>query len=186
MNKPTNIEAHLPLLEILEDRFHKNMNRHPNQTWSDIETVLSANLAKLKSLQAMENSGGEPDLLCMPGDDRRLFIDCSPETPEGRRSLCYDEPALEARKKNKPVGSAIGLADEMGITLLDEKTYYLLQGIGEFDRKTSSWILTEASVRVLGGALFCDKRFDRVFTYHNGADSYYSSRGFRGALNLDD
>lgn len=173
------------LLEILKARFAKNMNRHKTLQWSDIQAKLEAQPAKLWSLSEMERTGGEPDVM---GVDKSsgaiMFVDCAPESPKGRRSICYDHEALEARKENKPEDSAINMAMEMGIELLTEDQYRSLQQLGAFDLKTSSWIKTPAPIRQLGGALFCDRRFDHVFTYHNGAESYYAARGFRGLLNV--
>ena len=173
------------LLGLLQARFEKNMKRHPDLEWAKIQTRLEANPEKLRSLYAMERSGGEPDVVGYDQKaDRYLFYDCSAESPGGRRSLCYDRAALEARKKNKPENSAQDLADAMGIDLLTEEEYRQLQTLGEFDTKTSSWVQTPAEMRGLGGALFCDRRFNRVFAYHNGADSYYAARGFRGSLRV--
>jgi hypothetical protein len=169
------------LLHTLKSRFDKHMQRHQGLGWTEVEARLVANPAALRSLAAMEETGGEPDVV--KRDDatgRFVFCDCSPETPSGRRSLCFDRAALEARKEHKPRTSAIEMAAEMGIEILDEAQYRALQELGEFDRKTSSWIATPPEVRKLGGALFCDRRYGRVFTYHNGAESYYAVRGFRG------
>lgn len=168
------------LITALEDRFIKNKNRHEQLTWQEIKEKLIAQPDKIDILSKMEASGGEPDIL---GNDF-IFVDCSPETPIGRRSICYDRLALETRKKNKPANDAITMAADMGIELLTETEYATLQSYGEFDTKTSSWIKTPDDIRNLGGALFCDCRYGRVFTYHNGADSYYSARGFRGKLKL--
>ncbi len=173
------------LLSTLKARFEKNMSRHKGLAWAQIEAKLAASPQKLQSLGAMENTGGEPDVV---GQDKAtgefLFYDCSAESPAGRRSLCYDREALQSRKEFKPKNSAMDLAASMGVEILTEDQYRELQRFGEFDTKTSSWILTPAKVRNLGGALFCDRRFDTVFTYHNGAESYYAARGFRGCLRV--
>lgn len=171
------------LLHTLKSRFDKHMQRHQGLGWTEVEARLAENPAALRSLAAMEETGGEPDVIGR--DDatgRFVFCDCAPETPSGRRSLCFDRAALEARKEHKPRTSATEMAAEMGIELLDEAQYRALQELGEFDHKTSSWIATPPDVRKLGGALFCDRRYGRVFTYHNGAESYYAVRGFRGWL----
>lgn len=171
------------LLALLEKRFTENMHRHPEVKWEKVQSKLVAQPEKLKSLEAMENSGGEPDVIEGIGDEGMLtFIDCAPESPKERRSLCYDREALESRKKFKPKNSAMDLATEMGIELLTEDEYLMLQQIQPVDTKTSSWIKTPDEVRALGGALFGDYRFGRVFFYHNGAESYYASRGFRGKM----
>jgi hypothetical protein len=171
------------LLRTLKARFEKNVQRHRGISWAAVEARLSGNAAALRSLHAMEASGGEPDVI--GADDSGVtFCDCSPESPAGRRSLCYDRAALDARKEAKPGGSAEELAAELGIELLTEEEYRQLQQLGEFDLKTSSWIRTPADVRSLGGALFCDRRYGKVFTYHNGAQSYYAARGFRGRLRV--
>lgn len=171
------------LLSILQTRFEKNMQRHKGVQWPDVQARLEASPAALKSLQDMEDTGGEPDVI---GHDaatgRYAFCDCSAESPSGRRSLCYDREALGSRKENRPEGSAVEMAAAMGIDLLTEEQYRELQKLGEFDLKTSSWISTPDDVRSLGGALFCDRRYGRVFVYHNGAQSYYAARGLRGAL----
>lgn len=171
------------LLVTLKTRFEKFPNRHEGINWSDVEAKLQENPDKLWSLNEMENTGGEPDVV---GYDKAkkafVFFDCSPETPSGRRSLCYDREALDARKKFKPEDSVIDLATNMGIELLDETQYRYLQSVGKFDTKTSSWIKTPANIRSLGGAIFGDFRYGQVFIYHNGADSYYGSRAFRGVL----
>lgn len=173
---------HADLLQLLSARFEQHPERHPELAWSRVQERLLANPEKLHSLSLMEESGGEPDLLCI--EDRWLYFDCSPESPAGRRSLCYDARALNERKENKPVHSAVARAAEMGIELLDETHYRHLQTLGNFDCKTSSWICTPASIRQLGGALFGDRRYGAVFIYHNGAQSYYASRGFRGCLTV--
>lgn len=171
------------LLSLLKTRFEKNMNRHKNLEWSQIQAKLEANAAKLWSLNEMETTGGEPDVIGRDAKtDEYLFCDCSAESPKGRRSICYDREALNARKEHKPANSAMDMASAMGIGLLSEEQYRGLQQFGNFDLKTSSWVQTPASIRKLGGALFCDRRYDQVFLYHNGADSYYAARGFRGML----
>lgn len=173
------------LLEKLEERFNKNPGRHAGLTWEFVLKKIETKSSVLESLYEMEETGGEPDLLVFKSSpEEYFFVDCSKESPSGRRSLCYDHKALEARKKFKPENSAIALAQEMGVTLLNEQQYRDLQALGEFDLKTSSWIITPPAIRKLGGALFCDRRYDQVFTYHNGADSYYAARGFRASLKL--
>ena len=173
------------LLKILKSRFEKNMNRHEGLDWDKVQAKLEANPAKLWSLEEMEMTGGEPDVV---GQDKKsgeyIFYDCSPESPKGRRSICYDNEALEARKEHKPKNSAVGMATEMGIDLLTEDEYRALQELGNFDTKTSSWVKTPAEIRKLGGAVFCDRRFNHVFLYHNGAESYYGGRAFRGSLKV--
>lgn len=176
---------HDPLMQILKDRFDNNMHRHKGLSWSDVMARLEDNPAALKTLQAMEESGGEPDVI---GKDKKsgqiTFCDCAMESPAGRRSLCYDHQALDTRKENKPTGNAIDTAAAMGIDLLTEEQYRNLQKLEDFDTKTSSWIQTPPDVRKLGGALFCDRRYGKVFVYHNGAQSYYAARGFRGLLHV--
>jgi hypothetical protein len=173
------------LLLALMDRFEKHMHRHKTVAWADVQARLEASSAALNSLGEMERTGGEPDVI---GHHRKTgqitFCDCSAESPKGRRSLCYDRRALDARKENKPKGSAVELAAAMGIELLTEQEYRQLQTLGEFDLKTSSWVKTPDEIRSLGGAIFCDRRYDTVFTYHNGAESYYAARGFRGSLRV--
>lgn len=173
------------LLRTLEARFAKNMQRHEGIAWSAVQAKLEGSLAALRSLREMDSTGGEPDVI---GHDKEsgmfTFFDCSPESPAGRRSVCYDREALESRKENKPENSAVEMAVEMGIELLTEEQYRELQKLGDFDMKTSSWVSTPPDVRKLGGALFCDRRYGRVFVYHNGAQSYYAARGFRGALRV--
>jgi len=173
------------LLRALKARFEKNMNRHKGLDWAKVQGRLEANPEKLWSLHEMERTGGEPDVV---GQDKKtgeyIFYDCSEESPKGRRSFCYDREALEKRKEHKPKDSAIDVADAMGIELLTEEEYRGLQKLGEFDTKTSSWVKTPAAIRKLGGALFCDRRYDTVFVYHNGADSYYGARAFRGSLRV--
>ena len=173
------------LIRALKARFEKNMNRHKGLEWSKIQTRLESKTEKLWSLNEMERTGGEPDVV---GYDNKkgeyIFYDCSAESPNGRRSLCYDREALEARKENKPKDSAVNMATAMGVELLTEEQYRELQKLGNFDLKTSSWVQTPADIRKLGGAIFCDCRYDKVFTYHNGAESYYAARGFRGVLKV--
>src|SRR5688572_8913990 len=173
------------LLGILKARFEKNMSRHKGLVWAKVQAKLEANPEKLWSLSEMERTGGEPDVV---GHDKKkgeyIFYDCSAESPKGRRSVCYDREALEARKEHKPKGNAIDMAAAMGIELLTEEEYRALQQLGEFDLKTSSWIQTPAHIRKLGGALFCDRRYNTVFLYHNGAESYYGARAFRGSLRV--
>jgi len=173
------------LVKTLKARFEKNMNRHKRLEWVKVEARLETGPQKLWSLNAMEETGGEPDVV---GHDKKtdeyIFYDCSPESPKGRRSICYDHDALEARKEHKPEDSAINLAMEMGIEILSEEQYRELQQLGHFDLRTSSWVKTPSSIRKLGGAVFCDRRYDTVFLYHNGADSYYAARGFRGSLRV--
>jgi hypothetical protein len=173
------------LLEILKTRFEKNMKRHKGLDWEKIQEKLEANPEKLRSLDEMETTGGEPDVVAYDKKNGEfVFYDCSEESPKGRRSLCYDGEALASRKENKPKDSAVEMAAAMGIKVLTEEQYRELQKLGEFDMKTSSWIQTPAEIRELGGALFCDRRYDHVFTYHNGAESYYAARGFRGELRV--
>jgi len=177
------------LLKVLKTRFEKNMGRHKGLEWKGVQERLQAcrnsDIEKLWSLDEMESTGGEPDVV---GQDKKtgeyIFYDCSAESPKGRRSICYDHEALEKRKENKPENSAIQMAAEMGIELLTEEQYRELQELGNFDTKTSSWVKTPADIRKLGGALFCDRRYDTVFLYHNGADSYYAARGFRGSVKI--
>ena len=173
------------LLGILQKRFEQNMQRHKGMSWANVHQKLEASPGKLWSLNEMEMTGGEPDVI---GTDKAsgalMYMDCAAESPTGRRSLCYDRAALDARKANKPAGSAIDLAMDMGVAILDEAQYRYLQTLGQFDAKTSSWIATPPDVRQLGGALFCDYRFGQVFTYHNGAESYYAARGFRCLLTV--
>lgn len=185
MERKLSSDAGQALLQILQTRFEKNMNRHKGLNWADIQAKLDANPEKLWSLDAMEESGGEPDVV---GFDQKtgecIFFDCAAESPKGRRSLCYDDEAWESRKENKPKGSATAMATEMGIQILTEAQYFDLQQFGKFDTKTSSWVETPADVRMLGGAIFGDWRYGRVFIYHNGAESYYAARGFRGVLKI--
>ncbi len=173
------------MLKALKLRFEKNMNRHKDLAWEKIQEKLLANPEKLWSLSEMERTGGEPDVVA---HDKKtgeyIFYDCSADTPKGRRSICYDREALDSRKEHKPKNNAVDMASAMGIELLTEEQYRELQQLGEFDPKTSSWVKTPSAIRKLGGALFCDRRFDTVFTYHNGAESYYAGRGFRGWLKV--
>ncbi len=173
------------LLTLLKNRFEDNMARHPDLDWLPVRERLEQMPDKLWSLDQMEQTGGEPDVICRDNETGEyIFHDCSSESPAGRRSLCYDPDALASRKDNKPRASAIGLASEMGVELLTEDVYRAQQSLGVFDTKTSSWVKTPDSIRKLGGALFCDRRYDTVFTYHNGAESYYASRGFRSSLRV--
>jgi hypothetical protein len=169
----------------LKARFEKNMNRHKGLKWAEVQAKLEANAEKLSSVHDMELTGGEPDVV---GYDKKtneyIFFDCSAESPKERRSLCYDPEALESRKEHKPEDSALGMAAGMGIEMLTEDEYHYLQTLGNFDTKTSSWVLTPEPIRKLGGAIFCDRRYNHVFTYHNGAESYYAARGFRGSLRV--
>ncbi len=178
-------EQRKELLRTLKARFEKNMNRHKGLEWTKVQAKLEANAEKLWSLNEMENTGGEPDVV---GHDKKtgefIFCDCSAESPKSRRSLCYDRKALESRKEFKPKDTAIDMAASMGIEILTEEQYRKLQKLGNFDLKTSSWVKTPADIRKLGGAIFCDRRYDTVFVYHNGAESYYAARGFRGSLKV--
>ena len=173
------------LLKALRARFEKNMQRHKGIEWEQVQARLEAHADKLRSLQEMERTGGEPDVI---GQDKKtgeyIFCDCSAESPNGRRSLCYDREALDSRKENKPQNSAMDLAAAMGVEILTEEQYRELQTLGKFDTKTSSWVKTPPAIRKLGGALFCDRRYDTVFLYHNGAESYYAARGFRALLRI--
>lgn len=183
--KELSIEQVEELLNTLQERFEKNMNRHSDLEWAKVQAKLEANPSKLWSLHQMEVTDGEPDVVGYDKEkDEYIFFDCSAESPKGRRSVCYDREALEARKKHKPENSAMDMATEMGIELLTEEQYRALQEHGNFDLKTSSWVRTPAAIRKLGGAIFCDRRYDTVFMYHNGADSYYGARGFRGSLRV--
>jgi hypothetical protein len=175
----------IELFDLLKARFVKNKQRHPSLQWPTVLQRLETNAEKLWSLWKMEDTGGEPDAIGQDSNTGEIiFCDCSAESPKGRRSLCYDHEALESRKEYKPADSAINLASYMGITMLDEFEYRELQKLGNFDAKTSSWIITPPEIRKLGGALFADFRFNHVFTYHNGAESYYAARGFRGLLKI--
>ena len=183
--KKLSSETRAELLGVLKARFEKNMHRHKGLEWSKVQEKLLAKDSKLWSLDEMESTGGEPDVV---GYDKKsgeyIFYDCSAETPKGRRSICYDRQALESRKEHKPENNAVDMATAMGIELLTESEYRELQKLGKFDTKTSSWVQTPAEIRKLGGALFCDRRYDHVFVYHNGAESYYAARGFRGSLRI--
>lgn len=183
--KELSFQQHAELLSSLQARFEQNMHRHEGLDWSDVQARLEAQPAKLWSLFEMARTGGEPDVV---GRDQAtgelIFYDCAEQSPAGRRSVCYDQAALEARKANKPADSVMNLAAAMGIDLLTEGEYRYLQELGEFDTKTSSWVITPPEIRALGGALFCDRRYGHVFVYHNGADSYYGARGFRGVLRV--
>lgn len=185
IQKALSTEEKDSLLKILKTRFEKNMGRHPGIKWEDVKVRLENNPEKLWSLDQMELTEGEPDVV---GFDEKsgeyIFYDCSPESPKGRRSLCYDRAALDARKEYKPANSIMDMAAEMGVEVLTEEQYHFLQSLGNFDLKTSSWIITPFEIRKRGGALFGDRRYDHVFTYHNGADSYYAARGFRGMLKV--
>jgi hypothetical protein len=173
------------LLTTLKARFEKNMSRHKGVEWAKVQATLEANSEKLWSLNEMEATGGEPDVVAFnKKTGEYVFYDCSAESPKGRRSLCYDREALNARKEHKPKDSAIDMATAIGIELLSEEQYRELQKLGEFDLKTSSWVQTPSDIRKLGGALFCDRRYNQVFLYHNGADSYYGARGFRASLKV--
>ncbi len=184
-NKELSAEQREEQLKILKDRFEKNMNRHQGIEWAKVQAKFEENTDKLWSLYQMEVTGGEPDVI--GHEDRSseyIFCDCSAESPKGRRSICYDREALESRKEHKPENSAIDMAAAMGIEILSEEQYRELQKLGNFDTKTSSWVKTPDNIRRLGGALFCDRRYDTVFVYHNGAESYYAARGFRGLLRV--
>ncbi|CAM3016817.1 DUF4256 domain-containing protein [Paenibacillus sediminis] len=185
MSMELSSEQREELLRTLKARFEKNLNRHKGLEWAELQARLEANTAKLWSLNEMERTGGEPDVV---GYDNKtgeyIFYDCSAESPKGRRSVCYDREALESRKEHKPDNNAMDMAADMGIELLTEEQYRELQQHGNFDMKTSSWVQTPARIRRLGGALFCDRRYDTVFVYHNGAESYYAARGFRGSLKV--
>lgn len=173
------------LLEILKTRFEKNKNRHEGIIWENVQAKLEANPKKMWSLNQMEQTGGEPDVVAFnENTNEYTFFDCSTETPKGRRSICYDQEALEKRKEHKPANSAMNMAKDMGVELLTEGQYRDLQKLGNFDMKTSSWVQTPPDIRKLGGATFCDFRYNSVFLYHNGADSYYAVRGFRGSLKV--
>ena len=185
MKKEFSTKHREELLNTLKARFEKNINRHKGLEWAKVQAKLEANTEKRWSLNEMERTGGEPDVV---GHDKKtgeyIFYDCSPESPKGRRSVCYDRVALESRKEHKPEDNAIDMAAAIGIELLTEEQYRELQKLGNFDSKTSSWVKTPADIRKLGGALFCDRRYNTVFVYHNGAESYYAARGFRGSLRV--
>jgi len=185
MKKKLSPEQQKELFKTLQTRFEKNMKRHKSIEWSKVQAKLEANPDKLWSLNVMEETGGEPDVVAYNNKTGEyIFYDCSAESPKDRRSLCYDHEALEKRKEHKPADSATNMAADMGIELLTEEQYQELQQLGEFDLKTSSWIITPADIRKLGGALFCDRRYNTVFVYHNGAESYYAARGFRASLRV--
>lgn len=185
MKKKLSSEQSKQLLQNLKTRFEKHKDRHKGLDWAKVQARLEASPEKMASLQEMENTGGEPDVIDYDKKtDEYLIVDCSAESPKGRRSLCFDRKALDARKENKPEGNALEMAATMGIEMLTEEQYRALQEHGPFDAKSSSWIQTPANIRKLGGALFCDRRYDTVFVYHNGADSYYAARGFRGLLRI--
>lgn len=185
MKKTLPAQQQKELLGILKPRFEKNTNRHKGIEWAAVEAKLKANAEKLWSLNEMEITGGEPDVVSFDKKSGEyIFYDCSPESPKDRRSICYDHEALEKRKEHKPANSAIEMAKDMGIEILTEEQYRQLQLLGNFDTKTSSWIKTPADIRKLNGALFCDRRYNTVFVYHNGAESYYAARGFRGSLKV--
>lgn len=185
MKNKLSIDQQEELLSVLEARFEKNMQRHNGIEWNKVVVKLKANPDKLWSLDEMERTEGEPDVIAYDENtDEYVFYDCSAESPKGRRSICYDHEALEKRKENKPKDSALNMAEEMGIKILNEEEYKELQKLGKFDTKTSSWIATPPDIRKLGGALFSDFRYNTVFVYHNGADSYYAARGFRGSLRV--
>lgn len=185
MKKEVSPEQRIKLLDELKERFEKNMARHKGLAWAKVRAKLEADPKALWSLYGMERTGGEPDVV---GFDKNtgeyIFYDCAAESPKERRSLCYDAAALESRKEHKPKDSAVNMAAKMGVELLTEEEYHELQKLGEFDLKTSSWVKTPAEIRKLGGAIFCDRRFGRIFTYHNGAESYYGARGFRCSLRV--
>lgn len=178
-------KQHEELLRVLKSRFEKNINRHKDLEWTKVQTKLEMNTNKVWSLNEMERTGGEPDVVGYDKNtDEYIFYDCSAESPKSRRSLCYDREALESRKEHKPENNVIDMAATMGIELLSEEEYRELQNLGSFDLKTSSWVKTPVQIRRLGGAIFCDRRYDTVFVYHNGAESYYAARGFRGSLKI--
>ena len=181
--EPLTVDQQEALLKTLKIRFDKHIKRHSGMEWESVAQRLAANPEKLRALHEMERTGGEPDVIGREGG-AFIFCDCAEESPKGRRSLCYDRAALESRKEFKPANTVVDLAADMGIELLDEEAYRALQRLEAFDLKTSSWIRTPPAIRALGGALFCDRRYDAVFTYHNGAESYYGSRGFRGMLRV--
>lgn len=184
MSKEITLKEKQELLKVLGSRFEKNMHRHEGMDWSKIQLRLEANPSKLWVLNEMERTGGEPDVIVGNEPDEYIFYDCSEESPKGRRSVCYDREGLESRKQHKPKDNAVDMAFAMGVELLTEEQYRHLQQFGKFDTKTSSWIDTPAAIRKLGGALFCDYRYGTVFVYHNGAQSYYAARGFRGLLRV--
>lgn len=183
--KKLSVTEQKELLNTLKTRFEENMPRHKGLKWDNVQAKLDKSPAKLWTLHQMESTGGEPDVVAFDTKSGEfVFYDCSPESPKERRSLCYDRAALDSRKQHKPKDSAMDMAKEMGVEMISEEEYRSLQETGEYDLKTSSWVLTPSEVRLLGGAIFCDRRFNRVFTYHNGAESYYGSRGFRGKVKV--
>jgi len=191
MNKParskktSSPKEHEELLKVLKARFERNTSRHQGLEWANVQAKLETSPDKLSSLHEMERTGGEPDVVGRDDETGEyLFYDCSAESPRGRRSVCYDREALEARKEHKPKTSAVEMATAMGIEILTEEQYRELQALGDFDTRTSSWVRTPPEIRTLGGAIFCDRRYNHVFVYHNGAESYYAARGFRGALKV--
>lgn len=185
MKKELSAKQQKEILDILKTRFEQNMHRHEGLDWTKVQSKLQSNAIKLWSIAEMENTGGEPDIVDFDKKTGVItFIDCCAESPKGRRSTCYDKEALDARKENKPKNSALNMASEMGVDILDEEQYRALQKLGKFDAKTSSWIKTPSNIRKLGGAIFADYRYGTIFIYHNGADSYYSSRGFRGFIKI--
>ena len=185
MNKQLPQERREELINLLKTRFEKNKNRHAGIDWANVQAKIEANSDKMWSLNEMEESEGEPDVIGYDAaTDEYIFVDCSAESPKGRRSFSYVRPALDARKEHKPTNNALEFAEEIGVELLTEEQYKNLQQLGKFDTKTSSWIQTPAAIRQLGGALFCDRRYNHVFVYHNGAESYYAARGFRGLLRV--
>jgi hypothetical protein len=184
MTQQLSPEERIAFLSHLQSRFHDHLKRHPNTEWTQVQQLLEARPGVLESLYAMEMTGGEPDVVAIEPDETVVFVDCAVESPKGRRSCCYDRAALDARKEHKPTHNALEWTQEMGAVLLTEAEYRKLQEVGEFDLKTSSWILTPDAIRQKGGALFCDRRYGHVFTYHNGAESYYAARGFRAKVRL--
>jgi Protein of unknown function (DUF4256) len=185
MKKELSSQQREELLKTLKARFEKNKDRHKGLEWAKVQAKLEANTEKLWSLHIMEETGGEPDVVGYEAKtDEYVFYDCSAESPKGRRSLCYDREAWESRKENKPTDNAMDMAEAMGVDILTEEQYRALQQLGNFDMKTSSWVKTPSNIRKLGGAVFCDRRYDTVFVYHNGAESYYAARGFRGLLRV--
>ena len=183
--KALSTDQHEELLKRLKARFEKNMNRHKGLEWEKVQAKLDVNQEKLRSLSEMERTGGEPDVVGYDNKtDEYIFYDCSAESPDGRRSICYDREGLESRKEHKPENNAVDMAAAMGIDLFKEEQYRELQNLGDFDTKTSSWVKTPSNIRKLGGALFCDRRYGMVFLYHNGAQSYYGVRAFRGSLRV--
>lgn len=185
MSKDLLVKQREELLSILKERFENNMNRHSNIEWFKVQEKLLTNNEKLWSLNEMERTGGEPDVVCYDSNTNEyIFYDCSAESPKERRNVCYDREALNSRKAHKPENSAVDMATDMNIEILTEEQYRYLQTLGSFDLKTSSWVKTPEKIRKLGGAIFCDRRYDTVFVYHNGAESYYGARGFRGVLKV--